>query len=259
MSIKKYCFGFVFILLFSGCAVKKPSIKTVDSGKEITRANKKLLLAELEGNRINYSSFSGRAKTKLNINKSSHNATLNLRIKHKEAIWISVTAILGIEVARILITPDRIQIMNRLQNQYIDKPFDYLYQFTSNEFTFNEIEDLLVGNIMSFVLTPEISAFGATSGFELQGQHKDLDFSMVISNNYTLETAKFSQTSIQQKLVSNYGDFQEVSEQHIPRSIQLLIDAPKLALDAVMNYNNVNLNSELEFPFQVPTSYKQVD
>ena len=259
MSIKKYCFGLAFILLFSGCAVKKPSIKTVETGKEVSRANKKLLLAQLEGNRITYSSFSGKAKTKLDINKSSYNASLNLRVKHQEAIWISVTAILGIEVARVLITPNRIQIMNRLQNEYIDKPFDFLYQFTSQEFTFNEIEDLLIGNVMSFALNPNVTAFGASSGFELQGKNMDLDFSMLISQDFQLTNAKFSQANIQQKLISNYGDYHEVSEQQIPRSIQILIDAPKLALDAVMNYNNVTLNTALELPFQVPTSYKQLD
>lgn len=259
MSIKKYWLSLTFIVLLSGCAVKKPVTKIVEIGKEVSRADKKMLLTGLKENQITYDSFIGKAKTKLSVNKNSFNATLNLRIKHEEVIWISITAVLGIEVARILITPDRIQIMNRIQNEYIDKPFDYVYRYTSKEFTFNEIEDLLVGNIMSFAIAPQVNAFGASTGFELQGKHMELDFSMLVGNDYKLANATFSQPSIEQTLISNYDDYQEISGQQIPRNIQILLSAPKLDLDAIMNYNNVNLNTELEFPFQVPASYKHID
>jgi hypothetical protein len=45
--------------------------------------------------------------------------------------------------------------------------------------------------------------------------------------------------------------------QTIPKDIQILIKADKVELNAVMNYNSINLNEELTFPFQIPSGFKQ--
>lgn len=257
MWIKKSCFALAFMILLAGCSVKKPTESTVVVNKEVSKAERKRIWTGLEEKRIIYDTFSGKAKTKLSINNKSFNATSTLRIKHGESIWISITAILGIEVARVLITPDRIQIINRIQNEYIDKPFDYVYRYTSQEMGFDEIEDLLVGNILSFGLNPNVNILSTSDGFEIQGQHLALDFSMLVGNNYKVNSAQFNQKSIQQTLSSSYDNFEEIIGQQIPRNVQILLVAPKLDLSMLMNYNNVALNEDLNFSFQVPSGYKQ--
>lgn len=251
--------GLTLLFVFSGCAVNNPKDTKIEVGKAVARSEKKMLISELEENQILYSTFNGKAKTKLEINNKTFNATLNLRIKHEEAIWISVTAFLGIEVARILITPDRIKILNRLQSEFIDKPFDYIYNFTSKELGFNEIEDLLVGNTMEFAFNPQVDFHHTTLGYEAQGINTDLEFLMQFGKDFRLSQNKFSQESINQSLTSNYGEFQNVMDHSIPRNIQLIIKADKLDLNAVMDYNNVSLNEELSLPFQIPSGFKQKD
>lgn len=258
MSTKKYLFGFILFFLMVSCGVKKPIVSSNgEPGKAISRTETKRLITSLEENRILYSSFSGKAKTKLEVNNKSFSTTLNLRIKHKEVIWISVTALLGIEVARILITPDRIQIINRLQSTYVDKPFEYIHTYASTALGFDEIEDLLVGNVMKFAFQPELNYLSTPSGFETKGNTGDLTFFMHFSNDFNLSQTKFSQTNIEQTLTSNYGEFQNVENQKIPKDIQVLIKASNLELDAIMNYNDIKINGELSFPFQVPSGYKQ--
>src|SRR5690606_13157953 len=74
-----------------------------------------------------------RAKTRVEMGKSVHDVTLHVRIERDRAIWLSVTAILGVEAARILITPDSVKILNKLQGEYISKPFAYIYNYTNRE------------------------------------------------------------------------------------------------------------------------------
>src|SRR5690554_986515 len=257
MRNRKYLLGIMILLIFSNCAVKKPKESNIEVGKAISSSEKKTIISQLEERQILYTTFNGKAKTKLEINDKTFNATLNLRIKHQEAIWISVTAFLGIEVARVLITPDRIKIMNRLQGEYTDKPFDYIYNFTSKEMGFDEIENLLVGNSMKFTLNPKVDFFYTSLGFEAQGNYMDLDFLMQFEKDLSLAQNKFSQKSANQILTSNYNDFEEIMGQTIPKDIQILIKADKVELNAVMNYNSINLNEELNFPFQIPSNFKQ--
>jgi hypothetical protein len=249
----------MFLLILSACAVKKPKTSNIEVGKAVSSSEKKTLINQLEANQIIYSTFNGKAKTKLEINNKTFNATLNLRIKHQETIWISVTAFMGIEVARVLITPDRIKIMNRLQSEYTDKPFEYIYNFTGKEMGFDEVESLLVGNSLKFTFNPQADFFYTSLGFEVQGNYMDLDFVTQFGKDYTLLQNKFSQNGANQALTSNYDEFQEIMGQTIPRDVQILVKADKLELNAIMNYNNIGLNDELSYPFQVPSSFKQTN
>src|SRR5690606_18492874 len=96
----------VLVIFLSACSSRKKAATTSTVSKELSKKETKILLEGIESNQIAYQSFSTKARTKLNVDNKSFNATLNIRIKNKEAIWISANAFLGIEAARILITPD---------------------------------------------------------------------------------------------------------------------------------------------------------
>src|SRR5690606_40171905 len=113
----KWAIFFVAILLISSCGTKRKSasISKDTHGTTVTVGN-------MEINNLDFHSFSGRAKAKIEFANQQHDVTLNFRINRDQTIWISVTALLGIEVARILITPDSVKILNKLQAEYIHKP-----------------------------------------------------------------------------------------------------------------------------------------
>ncbi|HTK20297.1 MAG TPA: DUF4292 domain-containing protein, partial [Mucilaginibacter sp.] len=95
-----------------GCKAKK---QAVIASKPVTTVPDKSLskLDAIRSSQLSYNTFSGKAKTKLDINGSSNDVTLNIRIQKGKKIWVSVTAIAGIEVARALITPDSLLVINK--------------------------------------------------------------------------------------------------------------------------------------------------
>lgn len=50
----------------------------------------------------------------------------NLRIKRDSIIWISLSSIFGIEVARIMLTPDSLKFIDRLNKKYFTGDYKYL-------------------------------------------------------------------------------------------------------------------------------------
>src|SRR5690606_10481004 len=130
----------VLIMLLSACSSRKSAGTPGAAAKELSKKETNTLIEGIENSRIAYQSFSTKARTKLIVDNKSFNATLNIRIKSKESIWISANAFLGIEAARIMITPERIQVINRLQSTYIDRPFSYIYEFAGAEITFEDLE-----------------------------------------------------------------------------------------------------------------------
>ena len=52
-------------------------------------------------------------------NNETSSFDVNLRMKKDSAIWISITPLLGIEVARVLVTPDSMRILDRIGKTYL--------------------------------------------------------------------------------------------------------------------------------------------
>src|ERR1700749_4641762 len=141
-NISSKLFIICCLLAIVSCKAKKQVIaarKTVDTNA--TSVNPVISkINSIKANQVNYNTFSGKAKTKLNLNGSTNDVTLNIRIARDQKIWVSITAIAGIEVARALITPDSILIVNKLQGLYIRKPFSYIYTDASTKVDYKSLE-----------------------------------------------------------------------------------------------------------------------
>src|SRR5690606_10045710 len=96
-------------LFFTSCKSKKHLV-AAGSSKKIT-AKTKIIAEDLLKHEIDFKTFQAKSKTTLSLDGKTFDVNLNLRIKKDEVIWASITAFAGIEVARVLITPDSVKVM----------------------------------------------------------------------------------------------------------------------------------------------------
>src|ERR1700735_5496771 len=95
----------VFVLLsIVGCKAHKQVIANKNSDSAPAPSPVLHKLDDIRAAQLNFTTFSGRAKAKMQLNNSSNDVTLNIRISHGQKIWVSITAIAGIEEARAVIT-----------------------------------------------------------------------------------------------------------------------------------------------------------
>src|SRR4051812_29184607 len=88
----------LFLLIFIGCKVKKGVIQQAPSVSGLSYS-KTEILDNIIAKQANFNTLAMRAKTTLNIDNSSNNVTMIIRIQKDKAIWVSATAIAGLEVA----------------------------------------------------------------------------------------------------------------------------------------------------------------
>ncbi|TCK83054.1 DUF4292 domain-containing protein [Albibacterium bauzanense] len=255
---KRTITGLILLLFLSACSSKRLVSTPAGTMKELSRNEKKELLSGIESSELLYNTFSTKARTQLSVDNKNFNATLNIRIKHNEVIWISANVFLGIEAARIMITPDRIQIINRLQGTYVDKPFDYIYNFTSKELSFEELEQLFVGNSISFYNDPLNTVVGMNNQFKISGGLEDLTFEMDLGADYNLMQTKLSESNKSQTLQFSYPDYANIQSQVVPSTVNINLKAPTMNIDAAMKYEDTSLDQDLSFPFTVPERYKKI-
>ncbi len=202
-----------------------------------------------------FNTLSIKAKAGLSIGNNSNDVSMNIRIKNNEAIWVSVTAIAGLEVARALITPDSVKVINRLENEYTKKPFSYIYEFTNNKINFGTLQAVMIGNLMPEFIneSTELSVQGA------QGELKTLIGSMIYNvllneQNNVIQT-KLSDAAAGQSLIATYGDFKLLSQQQIPHAILMKSQAKNKSITLDLSFTKVELNVAADMPFRVPERF----
>lgn len=245
----------VLVLAYS-CASKKATVKN-DTG--IT-AKGKDLLSTYELNNLNFITFSGRAKAKVQYGEETQNVTLNVRMERDKAIWISVTALLGIEAARALITPDSVKIMNRLQSEYVSKPFSYIYRYTNPGITFRMLQDILMGNISTEMLrTDQLQIATSEDDVQVIGIKEGLTFHYGVNKSnrpFTFNLVEIGKTN---KLEAHYSDFAVIDGHNFPQRFTLNIEGSGTKVSSDMLYNKSEFNKSVELPFNIPSRYKAIN
>lgn len=229
---------------------------TVDSAAINKENSIRARLAAIQSRQVTFNTFSGKAKTKLDINGNSNDVTLNIRVARDQKIWISVTAIVGIEVARAQITPDSIIVVNRLQNLYIKKPFSYVYTYASRQITFKTLQALLVGNAIPEVLNshPDFAAEGNNT--VLSGTLQDLVYKLLLGPDMKVTQTNLSNQFGGKSLQVANNVFIQADNRVIPSQVDISSTAGDKKIKLNLRYTQAEFDKQLDYPFSIPKSYE---
>ena len=108
------------------------------------------LFEQLKKNELKYNLFSSKITVTVIENKSSNTFYGNIRLKRDTALWLSITPAVGIEMLRVLITPDSLKLINRLKQTYLSEKFDYINILLNTDMDFDVLQSFIVGNDLSY-------------------------------------------------------------------------------------------------------------
>jgi uncharacterized protein DUF4292 len=264
------CFGLV-IGLTASCRSTK-SIQTAIAKKDTThvipvvdsRADSmyfiKKVLDTVHKNQIDFQTFSAKIKVDFegkDGRKNDFNAFVNL--KKDSILWISINALFGIEAFRVLITPDSVKVMDKINRTIQLRSVESLQEVTQMPMTFKELQNLLVGNPV--FLDSNISSYKkddkTISLVSLGALFKH--FLTVNIDDYTLQHSKLDDVDAIRSRTADitYGDYQ-VNKKNIRFSTYRRITVSERSkLDIEMQFKQFDFNVDLSFPFNIPRNYKR--
>ncbi len=212
-------------------------------------------LDAIRKSQVVFNTFSGKAKTSLSINGSSNDVTLNIRIQRGQKIWVSVTAIAGIEVARALITPDSLLVINKLQGLYLKKPFSYVYAFTSRQINYNSLEALFVGNAIPQLLNENAKIENDSTRTTLSGNLQELVYKLVVGADFRANHTELANYLDEQSLKVDNTTFISAQNRVIPSQIDMTSAVKSKKIQMRLHYTKVDFDMPLEYPFSIPSRY----
>ena len=256
----RICFVVLFLAVFASCKTKKKiNLPTTGLPTVVTEENA-ASIKSFELSNLDFLTFSGRAKAKIELDKKTHDANIHVRIEKDKAIWISVTAMLGVEVARILIAPDRVKILNKWQGEYIEKPFDYIYNYVNQGITFNILQDILLGNVSPNLLrTDNVQVASADDEFIVVGSLQNLSYQYRVNAENRPFNFLLQEQNEGHNLETYYGDHTVTKGYNFPHTVIFNFSGSELSLKAQVSYNKVDFNTAVEMPFSVSDRYKVIN
>lgn len=264
--MKKNILNSLFIalttVLISACGTRKAAVivakpKLDSVAKPDTKSE---TLSLLKSKQLQFNALILKGKATLNIDGDANDVTMNFRMKDKEVIWVSITAGGGlIEVARALITPDSIKIMDRLKSRYIKKPFSYVYNFTNKQVNFNTLQEILTGNAISSLLNTDADVANAKGAIKVSGTKENLDYKFLFNTLDKVQETNLSDSKSGQALKVTYDNYQKLNDFLFPTTLKIntLSGSKKISID--IDYVKVEGNGDVSFPFNVPSRYKVVE
>ena len=261
----------VYIIMVAGvlgaCKSKKVIVTTpspppisavaiVDtSSVEARNVARNAKIEALQEKRTSFNTVSGKAKASLNIGANSNDVTMNIRIKSNEAIWVSVTALAGLEVARALITPDSVKVINRLENEYILKPFSYLHEFTNDNINFGTLQSVLMGNAIPEFLTESTELDLSDSQAELKSVVGSMLYSLVLNDQDKVIRTNLDDESAGRSLAVTYDDFQTILAQQVPHSVVMKSQVKSKNISLDLKFAKIEFDVPVDIPFRVPERF----
>jgi len=242
------------LLVMVSCSAHK-HLTAGTSPTVVAKVNEEAKLEPIRTQQLGFNTFSGKAKASLAINGNNNDCTLNLRINSGKKIWVSVTALLGIEVARAVITPDSIQVINRLQGVYFKKPFSFIYKYVNRQIDFNMLQALLIGNAIPQALNDSTKiASDSTNNTTLSGNLQDLVYKLVLGSDMKVSQTNLTNQGAGQSL-QTVNAFALSGTQKLPSQINIASVAGDKKIQVNLHYVKVDINQPLEYPFNIPDSY----
>ncbi|NVO18614.1 MAG: DUF4292 domain-containing protein [Bacteroidetes bacterium] len=261
----------LIILLFTGCTSSRKAFR-----EPLKEQGAEFLINKLKNNEIKFKTLSAKFSATYSRNKKKTTISGQLRILNDSIIWISITPMLGIEMARFMLTPDSIKYLNRINSTYMLKDFKYINQLLNKTLDFDMAQAFLTGNDFSLYENNSFRASVDNTAYKLStsNRHKlkrfvrrsEEEISIPLQDIW-LDPLQFKIIKVilkeaerdSRKFTADYAEFVTVSDQQIPASIDYHIETDKDKIRIKIEFSKIQMDNEISFPFSVPDSYTGIE
>ncbi|MFC5283125.1 DUF4292 domain-containing protein [Pedobacter alpinus] len=242
------------------CKAKKKAVETVGAINDTEMSTKKSAnFNKIKTQQANFETFTTKAATALSIKGKSYDVTLNMRIKKGKGIWVSVTYFAGLEVARALITPDSVKVMDKINNQYIKKSFSFIQSYTNEQIDYQTLEAILVGNCIPFTLADKKNFITENGQDIIKGKNQQLNYKVSFNTDFKPSVTELFTVDNAKKLNINIISFENVLNVLLPKNINISSVSGAQAVKLNMEYTKTQLNEPVDFPFNVSKRFSVID
>jgi hypothetical protein len=237
---------------------KPDTAKPAPLATDAAAANNLLItsLAPLWAKRLDYRTFSTKAKIRYETPEDSKEFTANIRMRKDSVIWVNVT-LLGLSAARIFVTKDSIFVLNFVQREVMRIPLSEAARILPTSIEFSSLQNLIAGDplrggaITAASATPEAWQLEIADSSYLQNITYAISDSTMRKGSMRTHNPNGPQATI------DYNNYELTDNRKVSKVRAVKIQNGNDHYSVDMDFSNTEFDRQLEYPFSIPKNYKE--
>lgn len=158
----------ILLLIFVSCGGTKVVSKAENlATKEIVNSHK--------ASESKFETLAGRVQVAYETEEKAQSVTVSLRMEKDKIIWVKAS-ILGITIAKVLITPTEVSYYETINKTYFEGDFSLLGDWLGTPINFEQAQNLLLGQSIFSLNTSQYTSEIFQNKFKIQPKKQPQNF-----------------------------------------------------------------------------------
>jgi hypothetical protein len=246
----------VILLVVTSCKSNKDLVNS----SKINNISTKKIISNHYNNNFHQQTIYAKLNAKYSDKKTSASVSIKLRLEKDKTIWMSATK-LGIPLAKVKITPNRVVYYEKLQRTYFDGDFSLLSKWLGTELDYEKVQNILLGQAVLNLKKGKYNSVIDKNSYQLSPKKENELFGILFfmnPDNFKLDKQEIRHPEKQQLLSVSYPNYNKIKGEQFPKNIYIRASDHKNLTTIDIEYRSVEFNKELTFPFSIPKGYKEI-
>lgn len=256
----------------------KPELAKADSLEGRCRLdykNAKALSRLMKEKELDYTWIFAKATVESLVEEKEESFDIRLSLRKDSAMLVNIQYVLGINVAKVLITRDSVKFVDYIHKTYFVGDFEYINDLLSADLDFDLLQSVLFGNSAKFYdedarlkpITDRQNCNYMLSTVRkkrlkriingVEDPNEDLQIITLNPDNFKIVRNEFEQSSTGRKFIASYSDFAIKDSVYAPYHVDIDIQAQKNARLKI-NYVRVEKNAPQKLTLNIPAKYDAI-
>ncbi len=227
---------------------------------DIENASAKEVISAHKAAAPEFKTLASRVQLVYETDKKLQSITVSLRMEKDKNIWIKAS-ILGITIAKVLITPTSVSYYETIGSTYFEGDFALLGEWIGTPINFQQAQSMLLGQSIFTINPTEYKSEVFQKKFKIQPKQQPQNFihSLFLNpENFKIASETLSQPKDERLLSIRYGDYQKIEGQYYPSTILIDTSEKGSKTKIEINYKKIDVNVDVSFPFEIPQGYEEI-
>jgi hypothetical protein len=276
---------FIVVLLCltaAGCRHKRKvtpsepmaSADTVGTRCRLDYKSARALSRYMKKNEFDFTWLGAKANVETNIDGKEESFDIRVNIRKDSAMLVTIQYLLGLQVAKVLISKDSVLFVNYIDKTYFKGDFSYINDLLNADVDFDLIQAVLFGNSAEYHedetrLKPVadrvncrylLSTERKRRLRRIQAGQNDIRTPLqvlTLREDYKILSNEFTDPSTSRRFVASYSAFQLKDSVFAPYHVDIDIIAQKKATVKI-DYVRIEKNTPLKLSLNVPARYDRI-
>lgn len=248
------------IILIISIAIFIVSCKSKKEAFEMEDAVTSKVVTMHYNNEAKFETLNSRMRLKYQDEERSQSVTVSFRMEKDSTIWMSAQ-LLGIPLAKALITRDRVSYFEKINKTYFDGDYSLLSKWLGTPLDFEKLQNLLLGQTIYDLREDRYKLTESTRGYQLvpaNGAVIIKKLFLLDPQSYKATAQQLSQDKENRSVTVTYPKYQRVSGQTLPEDIRIVANESGKGTQIEISMRSVILNEPVTFPFEIPSGYEEI-